>query len=212
MANDEPEKTDYHDGSPSFAELMDRLQAGDKEAARSIHERYTQGLVALACRQLASCIRGKVDPESIVQSVFRSFFQRQRDNEFPSLGDWDDLWGLLTVITLRKCANRWRFHHQARRDIRREVPAEPLCEGIETSNEPIDPGPTPEDAAALSETLEQLLGDLLGREREIIERLLQGHTIEEVRRQVGCGERTVRRVRDRVRQKLRRIGLGAPSS
>jgi RNA polymerase sigma-70 factor (ECF subfamily) len=186
---------------------MERLQSGDEAAAREVHRRYTRGLVALACRQLSSSIRGKVDPESVVQSVFGSFFLRQRDDEFPDLGDWDDLWGLLTVITMRKCANRRRFHHQARRDIRREVRAETAGGGSETPLDPSDPGPTPDEAATLSETLEQLLGGLEGRERQIIELLLQGHGVEEVRRQVGCGERTVRRVRDRVRQKLRDMGL-----
>ena len=195
--------------SPAFAELMERLQAGDEEAAREIHRRYTRGLVALACRELSTTIRGKVDPESVVQSVFGSFFLRLRDDEFPDLGDWDDLWGLLTVITLRKCSNRRRFHHQARRDIRREVRAETVGGGSETPLHPADPGPSPDEAATLRETLEQLVGGLEGRERQIIELLLQGHAVEEVRRQVGCGERTVRRVRDRVRQKLRDMGLGA---
>jgi RNA polymerase sigma-70 factor (ECF subfamily) len=209
---DQPADASGTDAVFAFAEVMDRLQAGDEEAAREIHRRYTRGLLALACRQLSASLQGRVDPESVVQSVYASFFVRQRDQEFPNLGDWDGLWGLLTVITLRKCANRRRFHHQARRDVRREVRADPLSGGAETPLEPAAPGPTPAEVATLTETLEQLFTDLQGRERDIIEQLLQGHTVDEVRRQVGCGERTVRRVRDRVRQKLRDQGLGAPSS
>ena len=209
QSREQPGRARSQQPSPAFAELMERLQAGDEEAAREIHRRYTRGLVALACRELSTTIRGKVDPESVVQSVFGSFFLRLRDDEFPDLGDWDDLWGLLTVITLRKCSNRRRFHHQARRDIRREVRAETVGDGSETPLHPADPGPSPDEAATLRETLEQLVGGLEGRERQIIELLLQGHDVEEVRRQVGCGERTVRRVRERVRQKLRDMGLGA---
>jgi RNA polymerase sigma-70 factor (ECF subfamily) len=200
------------EASTAFGDLMDRLQAGDEDAAREIHRRYTRGLVALACRQLSTSIRGRVDPESVVQSVFGSFFLRRRDGQFPDLGDWDDLWGLLTVITLRKCANRLRFHHQARRDVRREVRADTITDSANTPWLPSDPAPTPAEVATLSEALEQLLAGLEGRERQIIEFLLQGHSVEEVRQKVGCGERTVRRVRDRVRQKLRDMGLAPQSS
>jgi RNA polymerase sigma-70 factor (ECF subfamily) len=195
-----------------FAQLMQRLQAGDEEAARAVHQRYTPGLVALARRQLTTSVRGKVDPESVVQSVYGSFFQRHRDQEFRNLGDWNDLWGLLTVITLRKSANRRRYHHQARRDVRREGGRAPRAEDSGTPWEPADPEPTPHEAAVFTETLDQVLESLQGRERDIIELLLQGHTVEEVRCRVGCGERTVRRVRDRVRQKLRELGLAPEPS
>jgi RNA polymerase sigma-70 factor, ECF subfamily len=59
--------------------------------------------------------------------------------------------------------------------------------------------------ATLAETLEVVYLGLGDRERRIIESLLQGYTVEEVQQQVGCGERTVRRVRDRVRRKLTRM-------
>jgi RNA polymerase sigma-70 factor (ECF subfamily) len=116
------------------------------------------------------------------------------------------------VITLRKCANRLRFHHQARRDVRREVRADTNTDSANTPWLPSDPAPTPAEVATLSETLEQLLAGLEGRERQIIEFLLQGHSVEEVRQKVGCGERTVRRVRDRIRQKLRDMGLAPQQS
>src|SRR6516165_542479 len=162
-SREEPGRSRSEQPSSAFAELMERLQSGDEAAAREVHRRYTRGLVALACRQLSTSIRGRVDPESVVQSVFGSFFLRRRDGEFPNLGDWDDLWGLLTVITLRKCANRLRFHHQARRDVRREVRADTITDSANTPWLPSDPAPTPAEVATLSETLEQLLAGLEGR-------------------------------------------------
>ena len=48
-------------------------------------------------------LRAKVDPEDVLQSVCESFFRRHAEGEF-SLKDWDSLWALLAVITLRKCA------------------------------------------------------------------------------------------------------------
>ena len=44
--------------------------------------------------------RQKVDPEDVVQSAFRSFFTRQAAGQF-DVASWDDLWGLLVVITVR---------------------------------------------------------------------------------------------------------------
>src|SRR5580698_6459281 len=107
-----------------FADLGDRLAAGDEAVAREVHARYTPRLVALARQKLAPAVRGRVDPESVVQSVYRSFFGRANAGEF-ALGDWDDLWGLLARITLRKCLNRARFHQQECRDVGREVGGSP---------------------------------------------------------------------------------------
>jgi RNA polymerase sigma-70 factor, ECF subfamily len=186
-----------------FADLMTRLESRDEEAAREIHRRYTGALVALARNRLNPAVRTKVDPESVIQSVYRSFFEGHRAGEY-EFGDWNDLWGLLTLMTLRKCLNRARFHRQERRDLNREVPlqAPSDTDGPPRGWQAEDAGPTPEQAAILTETVELLLSELEPRQRQIIELLLQGHTIEEVRDKVGCGERTVRRVRDRVRQRI----------
>src|SRR4051812_35389205 len=97
-----------HDSAATFAQLLDRLHAGDQDAAREVHRLYTPRLVALARVQFTPAVLQRADPESVVQSVFRSFFRRERDGQF-DLGNWDGLWGLLSVITLRKCANRTRY-------------------------------------------------------------------------------------------------------
>ena len=187
---------------PGLPPLLERLAAGDEDAAREVHRRYTPRLIALARRQLTPAVRRRVDPESVVQSVYRSFFERARDGEIAP-GEWDDLWGLLALITLRKCSNRVRFHCQECRDVGREVV--PRGDGSGLSWHLAAPEPTPVEAAVLHETMAAVFAGLGERERRIIEGLLQGHTVEEVRRWVGCGERTVRRVRDRVRQELRAL-------
>jgi DNA-directed RNA polymerase specialized sigma24 family protein len=181
-------------GALPFADLALRLASGDEDAAREIHRRYTPRLVALARHRLPTDVRGRVDPESVVQSVYRSFFGRAGADEF-ALGDWDDLWGLLARIALRKCLNRIRFHRQERRDVGREVGGADWTVA--------DPEPSPEEVAVLHETMAAVFTGLGDRDRGIVEALLQGCTIEETRARVGCGERTVRRVRDRIRGQLR---------
>jgi len=185
---------------PPFDDLLARLQERDEEAARELHRRFTPRLVALARQQFGWGLNGKVDPESIVQSVFGSFFHRFDQGQF-ELGDYDDLWGLLTVITMRKCASRCRYFFQDKRHIGREVRPEDTGPQLE----PPAPDPEPVELAILAETMDKLMAGFIDRERRIIELLLAGDTIEGVRTTLECGERTVRRVRDRARAKLRRM-------
>ena len=44
------------------------------------------------------------------------------------VGSWDSLWGLLTVITLRKCSERAAYYRAQCRDVAREVSAPPAGE------------------------------------------------------------------------------------
>jgi RNA polymerase sigma-70 factor, ECF subfamily len=89
----------------SFFAVMSRLQGSDPDAAVRVFERYWQRLLALARSRLDARLQAKLDPEDITQSVFKSFFRRQADGQF-NLTDWDSLWSLLVVITLRKCGHR----------------------------------------------------------------------------------------------------------
>ena len=62
--------------------------------------------------------------------------------------------------------------------------------------------PTPDEALVLAETVEDLLSSLRGDERAIVELSLQGYSTQEISAQTGRAERTVRRLRERVRKQL----------
>jgi RNA polymerase sigma-70 factor (ECF subfamily) len=64
--------------------------------------------------------------------------------------------------------------------------------------------PTPPEAALLSEAVEQLLAGLDEDERPIIELSLEGYTTQEISQRLDQPERTVRRLRERVRKRLER--------
>lgn len=168
-----------------------------------VFERFTRRLIGLARHHLEPRVRQRVDPEDIVQSVYKSFFLRYGE---PTGGpfDLDGLWNLLTLITLRKCADRARYHRADRRDLQREVPAT-LAADSTFRFEAVDREPTPDEAALLGETVEQVLSGFELDERAIIELSLQGYSTEEVSRQVGRAERSVRRVRERVKKRLERM-------
>jgi RNA polymerase sigma-70 factor (ECF subfamily) len=150
-------------------------------------------------------LRNKVDPEDVVQSVYKSFLLRY--SELPLDEDENGgLWALLTLITLRKCADRARYFGAERRNIAREAQAA-SADAHEPWREAIGREPTPEQATMLTETLEQLLVDLDTSERQMLELSLQGFSTQEISEQLGRAERSVRRFRERVRKQLERMQL-----
>jgi RNA polymerase sigma-70 factor (ECF subfamily) len=195
---------------PAFTALLDRLSAGDPEAATQIFQRYAGRLIALARSRLDARIRQKVDPEDILQSVLKSFFVRHASGEF-DLANWDSLWALLTVLTLRKCGYRTRHFRAARRDVQRErVPPAP-DEDAHASWLAIARDPTPEEAAQLAEAVEQLFRGLDERDRQVVELSLQGYKAAEISARLALAERSVYRLLERIKRKLERLGADTAS-
>jgi RNA polymerase sigma-70 factor (ECF subfamily) len=193
-------------GSDSFAALMSDLRAGDEAAAHAVFQRFAGRLIALARERLGDRLARKEDPEDVLQSAFRSFFLRCQDGQL-DFDNWGSLWSVLTLITLRKCSNHLQHFQAARRRIEREVPR---AAGEDSSPDwaLTDPEPTPEQAAVLTETMEMLLGQLCGIDREILTLHLQGYDAPEISARVGRARRTVRRVLDRIRHTLERLLAG----
>jgi RNA polymerase sigma-70 factor (ECF subfamily) len=187
-----------------FQELMVRLRSGDDDAATAVFQCFAGKLVRLARRQLGSTLRHKADPEDVVQSAYRSFFTRYRAGQF-DIGTWKDLWGLLTLITLRKCVNRVEYFRAECRDPRRKVPGPASADDSGVAWEAVDRAPTPFEATVLAETVEQVLRAVDSYDRPIIELTLQGCTAQEISAQLGRAERTVRRVRERLKRQLQRL-------
>jgi RNA polymerase sigma-70 factor (ECF subfamily) len=190
---------------PSFESLMGRLRQGDHAAADEVFRLFAGRLIGLARSRLGGRLQQKVDPEDVAQSVLKSFFLRHAEGQF-KLENWDSLWALLTVITLRKCGLRAEFWQAGRRDVRREAST-----ADESARwEAIAREPTPSEAVMLSETVERLLAGLEQRDRPIVELSLQGYTVIEISTQLNLSERTVYRILDRVRSKLERMNSDPP--
>jgi RNA polymerase sigma-70 factor (ECF subfamily) len=187
----------------SFAQFLTRLQAGDDDAARELFQRFAHQLIALARRRIADGLRHKIDPEDVVQSAYKSFFHRYGDGNLEVV-NWDSLWGLLTLITVRKCAERVAYYRAECRDASREVTAPSTDEGT-VQLETLGREPTPLEAAELSETVQRLFTALDADERPVLELSLQGYTTREISQQLGRAERTVRLLREGVRKRLERM-------
>jgi RNA polymerase sigma-70 factor (ECF subfamily) len=184
----------------SFAFLMARLNAGDGGAAEALFRRYAERLLALARSRLEEAVRRKDDPEDVLQSVFKSFFTRHRDGQF-DVSSWDGLWTLLALLTVRKCADRIEYFHAACRDVRREEYPGPASGAARV----IAADPTPSEIAILTETLTHLMAGLDGTDRDIVMLHLQGYTMPQISARIRRSERTVCRVLERLRKRLRRL-------
>jgi RNA polymerase sigma-70 factor (ECF subfamily) len=181
---------------------MTRLRNGDDAAAATIFYRFSRQLAALARRHLEARLRQKVDPEDVLQSALKSFFRRQADGRLaPS--DWNELWNILTVLTIRKCIRYWERYTASRRDVR--VEAMPPSDGADFDWQFLDREPSPQEGALLAEAVERLLQGLESRDRDIVTLALQGYSAAEIGEQLNRPRRTVYRVLERIKKRLERM-------
>jgi RNA polymerase sigma-70 factor (ECF subfamily) len=188
----------------TFSRLMDRLRSGEDAAAREVFERFAGRLIAMARSRFGRLLARKVDPEDVVQSAFKSFFVRVPAGKLDA-GDWDGLWNLLALITVRKCADRAEYFLADRRDAAREATGSAGGDGPDAWLVPLDREPRPEEVLILAETVEHLFRGVSAHERPILELSLQGYTAAEISVRLGRAERSVRRLREHIRKRLERL-------
>ncbi|MCA9077901.1 MAG: sigma-70 family RNA polymerase sigma factor [Planctomycetaceae bacterium] len=189
---------------PSFQAFLKHLDEDDDQAAKEIFNRFSRRLVIRAHRRLSAHVKQKHDAEDVVQSVFRTFFRRQSEGQF-EFTDWSGIWGLLVLLTVRKCGHKAENVHAARRDVRREVSSDALREATEGQWEPADREPTADEISTLEDTVEQLMERLEPLPQQILTLRLEGLPIEEISQQTGCSERTVFRNLNRIKSTLSRL-------
>lgn len=187
--------------NPEFERLMACLRRGDEDAACTVYGRFASQLTRLARSRLAHPLRSKLDAEDIVQSVFRSFFMRQRQGGW-RLDDWAELEGLLAAITLHKCGKQAARFQTQRRNTASEVPLSAASEEKHVRGG-LRRDPSPEELATLTDLLERLLGVLLPRDAEILLMRLEGYSVAEISQRTGRALRTVWRALRRSRMQLR---------
>jgi DNA-directed RNA polymerase specialized sigma24 family protein len=180
--------------------LVERWQNGDQQAATELVHLYTQRLLALVRSRLSTKLSGRVDPEDVLQSAFRSFFRVAAEpGQKPRPGD--DLWHLLAAITLRKVYRQVERHIAAeRRSVNREATISEI-EGI--SPAALARGPSPEDQAIVVDELRQAMQQLTPLHRQMVELTLQGNGSVQVATLTKRSDRLVRLVLENFRNQLK---------
>jgi RNA polymerase sigma factor (sigma-70 family) len=181
--------------------LLARWREGDQHAATELYERYAERLIALARSRLSAKLAARFDPEDVVQSACRSFFARARAGQF-ALQQSDDLWQLLVAITLHKLRRQVKHHQADKRAIDHEASAPTATETFGLPIQALARDPAPDEAAALTDVVEEIMRGSRPVDGRIIEMRLQGYTVEEIAAETRRSERTVWRVLEQLKQRL----------
>jgi RNA polymerase sigma factor (sigma-70 family) len=181
--------------------LLARWREGDQEAARELFYRYSERLIALVRTRLSDKVASRLDPEDVVQSVYRSFFSNARDNRYV-LERSGDLWRLLVAMAMRKLVSQVRHQNAERRSVKREQPQPDGSDEFGPFAEVLGREPSPADASAVLDELEQLMRGLDPVARRILEMRLQGYRTQEIAVEVRRSDRMVRLTMEDVRSRL----------
>lgn len=183
-------------------DLIAGLRAGDPAAMARFVREYGPTIERFADRKLAGPLRRRVDAEDVAQSVCRTFVMRAQRGEF-QLEEGGDLWRLLCAITVAKVREQARFHGRQKRGVTGEQHFDSVTpDGSPRVPEAAGRLPSPDAEAAFAEQFQQLVGGLESEEQRIVELKLAGHTNQEAADQIGCSERTVRRLMKRLQTRL----------
>ncbi|MFT7639844.1 MAG: RNA polymerase sigma factor (sigma-70 family) [Pirellulaceae bacterium] len=189
-----------------WEEWIEGVRAGDSDAINAFWHQYGAALMRLADQNLQDRLRRRVDPEDVVQSAIRTFLRRVQEGQFELDGD-DGVWRLICAITLNKARQQARRHLRKKRSLDQEVYLAHSDDSSapQAANLPAEAA-TAEDAAILVDLVEQLLSQSQNEhEQQIIALRLQDFTNDEIANQVGCSERTVRRIIGQLRTRLERL-------
>jgi RNA polymerase sigma-70 factor (ECF subfamily) len=188
--------------------LLDLWRAGNEQAAKKLFDCYVDRLLALARRRISQRLAGRVDPEDVVQSVFRTFFHRAKEGQF-SIADQDELCKLLVSITVHKTLRQVAFHQAGKRNMNQEMGQGQQPE--ERLQALLDREPGPEEAVTFLDQLEHFMNRLRPQERQILEMRMQGFSNDEISAKLGIYDRKIRRAVERVRALAEQEGFSPPS-
>lgn len=185
------------DSPGSVSGWLDRLQGGDRDAARRLWERYFPKLVRLAHAKLRGA-RPAADAEDVALSAFDTFCRNAEGGRFPDLLDRDGLWALLVVVTSRKAAHRLRDEQRLKRGgatERTELAPDDLLGGE----------PDPAFAAEMAEECRRLLRLLADPLLETVAlRKMEGCSTDEIATQLGYAPRSIKRKVQMIRSRWER--------
>lgn len=201
--------------SEAVLQMLGRLAVPEsrEDAARQIVDGYVHRLLPLIRKELGAAVRQRVDPEDVMQSVWRTFFQ---GDFYASSGN--ELGALLARLCVNKARDKVRRQTAEKRDVNRtsqhdypfdsarklptavrpirvepgeEAHAEAFVEDDsffeEESVSLLLSGPTPEQAFVVREAIERLPEHL----RAVMVLRLKGLTMTESARELNCTRRTI---------------------
>jgi RNA polymerase sigma-70 factor (ECF subfamily) len=184
----------------SFTELIQRVRAGDEEAAALLVRRYEPSIRRAVRIRLLDARLGRVlDSMDICQSVLASFFVRAALGQY-ELNAPEQLLQLLATMARHKLADQVDRERAECRDNRR------VAAGSGDAHEVLSSATGPGDQAAARELLQEVQRRLSPDERRLVELRQQGLEWADIAAQVGGSPEALRkrlaRATNRVAQEL----------
>ena len=176
--------------------LMRRFRQGEDDAPTQLYLRYAERLQALATKQTSAELGRRLDPEDIVQTVFRTFFRRVAQGNY-DVPDGEEIWKLLLVIALNKIRAAGIHHKAAKRDVRRTNSGDANDLVIQEAS-----GKDETALAVLRMVVDDVLTGLSESHRKMIELRIEGHEVVEISQAVGRSKRSVERVLQDFRRRM----------
>ena len=172
--------------------LITRLRRGDDQAASEFYDRYVKRVFGLVHQQMADRLHAVVQPEDIVQSVFKSIFRGLTTGDF-DVPESGTLWQLIAIVAVHKVRRNARRRLADKRDARKTQSLAEL-EGFEAES-----GGTPEEfELAIREAIE----GLKPFEQEVVMLRVQGFTVEDISNELNRSRRGIERALHKIRESL----------
>ncbi len=183
--------------------LLEKLAAGDGQAAQQVFVAYEPYLRMVVRRHLSPGLRAKFDSADIVQSVWADVLVGFREANW-QFADAAHLRAFLIRLTRHRFIDRVRKH-------RRAVEREQSLAGDDGERPLAAADPQPADLIAADELWHEMLELCPPEHRELLRLKRQGALNSEVAARTGLHEGSVRRILCALSRRLaRRRGEAAP--
>jgi DNA-directed RNA polymerase specialized sigma24 family protein len=181
--------------SGSITHWVSALRQKDSLAAYNLWQSFRKRLEEIARRELGRApFSGSFDEQDVALSAFSTFCQQVQSGHFSKLGDRQELWWLLAVITKRKAGDRIKYERAARRRRPKEAEGDGQVSSMPAGES------NPEDLVAMRDQCEHLL-ELLGDDelRFIAILKLEGRGNDEIGRRLSRTRQTIQRKLNLIR-------------
>jgi RNA polymerase sigma-70 factor (ECF subfamily) len=188
---------------PADRDLLLELRNGNQKAADQLYKRYVDRLRALAEKNTGKDLSQRFDAEDVIQSVFRSFFERARNGLY-DVPDGGDLWPLLLVIALQKVRAYGSYHRAGCRDVRRESGTDDR-DSVRLASQKFK---AEEPQSLLKLIADETLEQLPELHRQVARWRLEGYDHQEIANMAGRSKRTIERLFQECREILQQLLTG----
>lgn len=184
-----------------FTDLLARVRAHDKEAITSLLQRFEEDVRIMVRVRLPRALRNQFDSMDFVQAVWQSVLVHKGDD----VGEFEDpgkFRGFLAAVARNKVFEEHRRRSTLKYDLGREERLYVRKGEREIPREVRAADPTPSETVQAGERLGQLIQGRSDHEKQVVELRRQGLTFDEIARQLGRDERSIRRVIDDIRRRM----------